>query len=220
MEQSLRHDPPLTVWIITLNREVHQEVCRAHFSRRFSPEHPCATPRNTPYVPDISIPNHRRRRRSTRIATSHSVSTARATSSLRLLSPGRRHIGYVIAKLLPSLVMRNRHVPPSQWHYSSTSSGKDYIVSCTKRCPPVHSLIGSRSFKDSPNASKVLGYNTAWAESVVAMAFAHGRKSQVVNIGIDMMQLVLPRGVPAHKYVEAFAHKVRIWRRTLPSSSD
>ena len=69
-------------------------------------------------------------------------------------------------------------------------------------------FVSSSSVKDSPNANKVLGYNTAWAESVVAMAFAHGRKSQVVNIGIDMMQLVLPRGVTAHKYTEAFAHKV------------
>jgi hypothetical protein len=40
------------------------------------------------------------------------------------------------------------------------------------------------------------------------MAYAHGLKSQVVNIGIDVMQLVLPRGVSARKYVEAFAHKV------------
>lgn len=40
------------------------------------------------------------------------------------------------------------------------------------------------------------------------MAYAHGLKSQVVNIGIDIMQLVLPRGVSARKYVEAFAHKV------------
>lgn len=40
------------------------------------------------------------------------------------------------------------------------------------------------------------------------MAYAHGRKSQVVNIGIDVMQLALPRGVPARKFAEAFTHKV------------
>ncbi|KAF8591732.1 hypothetical protein K439DRAFT_1626730 [Ramaria rubella] len=97
---------------------------------------------------------------------------------------------YVLAKLVPSLVMRNRHYdrPPSQWHYNATKSGKDYI--------------------DSPNSSKVLGYDTAWGESLVVMAYAHGPKSQVVNIGIDVMQLVLPRNVSARKYVEAFAHKL------------
>ena len=55
----------------------------------------------------------------------------------------------------------------------------------------------------------MLGYSTAWTASLVAMAYAHGRKSQVVNIGIDVMQLTLPRGVAARKFMEAFAHKVR-----------
>ena len=55
----------------------------------------------------------------------------------------------------------------------------------------------------------MLGYSTAWAESMVAMAYAHGRKSQVVNIGIDVMRLALPRDVPARKFIEAFTHKVR-----------
>ena len=65
------------------------------------------------------------------------------------------------------------------------------------------------SCQDSPDAKKVLGYSTAWAESLVAVAYAHGRKSQVVNIGIDVMRLALPRGVPARKFLEAFTHKVR-----------
>lgn len=41
------------------------------------------------------------------------------------------------------------------------------------------------------------------------MAYARGRKSQVVNIGIDVMRIALPRDVPARKYIKAFTHKVR-----------
>jgi 4'-phosphopantetheinyl transferase len=62
--------------------------------------------------------------------------------------------------------------------------------------------------------SKVLGFSTGWAESAVSIAYSYGRKSQIVNIGIDIMQLTLPRDVSAGKHVEALAHKVR--SNTLP----
>ncbi|KAF8591465.1 hypothetical protein K439DRAFT_1380408 [Ramaria rubella] len=149
MDQAPR-DPPLTIWIVTLNRQVHKEEYSL-----------CAK-----YI------------------------NPRSREKAKNLKDRSEAFRYVMAQLLPALVMRNRHrnTPPSQWYYNATRSGKDYI--------------------DSPNASKVLGYSTAWAESVVAMAYAHGRKSQVVNIGIDVMQLALPRGVTARKYTEAFSHKL------------
>ncbi|KAF8517856.1 hypothetical protein JB92DRAFT_3113358 [Gautieria morchelliformis] len=150
MEQTRPREPPLTVWIVTLNRQVHREEC-ALCTRYIDPD---------------------------------------SQEKANRLTDRSEAFRYVMARLLPALVMRNRHcdLPPSQWHYSVTRSGKDYI--------------------DSPDANKVLGYSTGWAESLVAMAYAHGRKSQVVNIGIDVMQLALPRGVPARKFIEAFTHKL------------
>lgn len=43
----------------------------------------------------------------------------------------------------------------------------------------------------------------------MTIAFAYGHKPQVINIGIDIMQLIVPRGISARKFADSFAHKVR-----------
>lgn len=97
---------------------------------------------------------------------------------------------YVLSKLLPSVVLWREHptVPPSQWCHNVTKNGKDYF-GCA-------------------DSTQVFGYDTARGDSLVTIAFAYGNKPQVINIGIDIMQLIVPRGISARKFADSFAHKL------------
>ncbi|GJJ09248.1 hypothetical protein Clacol_003470 [Clathrus columnatus] len=97
---------------------------------------------------------------------------------------------YVLSKLLPSVVVWREHpvLPPTQWCHNVTKNGKDYM-GCA-------------------DSTQVLGYDTARGDSLVTIAFAYGHKPQVVNIGVDIMQLIVPRGISARKFADSFAHKL------------
>lgn len=112
-----------------------------------------------------------------------------------------------MAQLLPRLVMRNRNYnrPAKQWYLETNSSGKSFYV----RSRGTSASIAYWSFQSCPQENKFFGFSTAWSESVIGIASSFGKKSQVVNIGMEVMQLALPRNVSACKYAEAFAHKVR-----------
>ncbi|KAF8519366.1 hypothetical protein BU17DRAFT_90069 [Hysterangium stoloniferum] len=114
----------------------------------------------------------------------------------RELHPGtvafttRTSTGHVIAKLLPSLVVWNEHpnIHASQWNHNKTKAGKEYM--------------------DSAEVNKVLGYETACGVSLVIMAWAYGPKLHVINIGIDIMQLSLPKAMNARTFADAYSHKI------------
>ncbi|GJJ07511.1 hypothetical protein Clacol_001713 [Clathrus columnatus] len=153
-------DPKFTIWIITLNRQIHKDedaLCVKYIDAK---------------------------------SQKKAMNIADRSEAFR----------FVMAQLLPRLVMRNRNYnrPPTQWYYNTNSSAKEYY-SC-------------------PQENKVFGFSTAWSESIITIASSFGRKSQVVNIGMEVMQLV-PRNVPAREYTEAFAHKLTANERTLLDSS-
>jgi len=150
METPPSREPKLSVWIVTLNRQIHRDeyaICVKYIEER-------------------------------------------AQQKAKKYKDHSEAFRYVMGSLLPSLVMRNQNngLSPHKWYIKATSSGKEYL----------HTVADS----------KVLGFSTGWAESAVAIGYSYGRKSQIVNIGIDIMLLTLPRDVSAGKYVEAFAHKL------------
>lgn len=131
MEQSRPRDPPLTVWIVTLNRQVHRDVREPLNVRHVSPLILITTRfralRNVLYVLGILMHAHRRKRTEFQIVMRLFVSKP----GYKVLVGFSAIVGYIMGKLLPALVMRNRHrhLPPAEWFYNVTRSGKDYIVS-------------------------------------------------------------------------------------------
>jgi len=97
----------------------------------------------------------------------------------------------IISLLLPRMLMVRNRIPRSRWSFESTDYGKSYIDS-----PELGNKV-----------KKVVGYNVACEGSVVAMAFAYGRKHQVVNIGMEVMKMP-GRGIRVQDFVESHLHKL------------
>lgn len=56
-----------------------------------------------------------------------------------------------------------------------------------------------------------MGFNIGEQDSIVAMAFAQGRKHQVVNIGVDLFRVPDQHpGLDVEKLIESHSHKVRV----------
>jgi len=100
---------------------------------------------------------------------------------------------FTMSEIFPRLIVRRKYsTKRPQWFTPFTESSKSrkkYIV-------------------DPYNDRRVFGYSTGWAQSVVAIAHAHGRKPEVLHIGIDIMQLAVPAKVPILKFVESYSHKL------------
>ncbi|KIJ56743.1 hypothetical protein M422DRAFT_22898 [Sphaerobolus stellatus SS14] len=154
MDSSPR-EPPLTVWILNINRQIHKfEILHC---MRLLDEKPRERARK---LLDIDI-----------------------SEAFR----------FVMSEIFPRLVIRKKYGrdAPKWWtpFSQSKSTGKRYIV-------------------DPLRESRVVGFSTGWSQSIVAIAHAYGRKSEVVNIGLDVMQVTIPGKVSITKFVESYAHKL------------
>lgn len=100
----------------------------------------------------------------------------------------------IVTNLLPRMLMIRQRIPRSRWKFETTQFGKEYI--------------------DSPESSaskarKVMGFNIGEQDSIVAMAFAQGRKHQVVNIGVDLFRVPDQHpGLDVEKLIESHSHKL------------
>ncbi|KZV86774.1 hypothetical protein EXIGLDRAFT_652839 [Exidia glandulosa HHB12029] len=100
----------------------------------------------------------------------------------------------IVANLMPRMLMIRQRIPRTRWKFETTQFGKEYI----------HSPESSAT-----RAQKVMGFNIGEQDSIIAMAFAQGRKHQVVNIGIDVMRVPDQRpGMDVEKFIESHSHKL------------
>ncbi|EJD35895.1 hypothetical protein AURDEDRAFT_117233 [Auricularia subglabra TFB-10046 SS5] len=101
----------------------------------------------------------------------------------------------IVTNLLPRMLMIRQRIPRTRWKFETTDTGKSYIDS------PESSAASK--------ARKVMGFNIAEEDSIIAMAFAQGRKHQVVNIGIDVMRVPVPTPqFDVEKFIESHSHKL------------